>query len=186
MSGLPSNMCVCVAFAVSRVSMSPARSWSLHPLAAVGSAPTRIVATWIDEALVGGLGIRSCGLGGQQVCFSCFGVLALCADRFLACSGLQRFGSQPFRRLSRWIQRIRRRVPALDRCARCRSGWYRHVVLLECNATLDTLRLLPYAIILPPNTVCRPLVHAKCLNILSKGDFRLHESKRCFDFVPNR
>ena len=69
------------------------RPWSLHPLAAAKSASIRIVSAWIDEALVGGLEIRSCGLGGQQVRCSCSGVLALCVDRFLVYLGLQRFGS---------------------------------------------------------------------------------------------
>ena len=161
-------------------------------------------AAWIDEALVGGLEIRSCGLGGQQ--------LALCADRFPAYSGLQRFGSQHdyLPSTERGESGLGRLVHSrfdgfragfdgfhvgcllpLNRRAHRRSGWYRHVALLECNVTLDRLRLSchPYCHNLTLNTVCRPLVilvHAECLNIPSENDFRLCESKRCFNFVPNR
>ena len=41
-----------------------------------------------------------------------------------------------------------------------RSPWYRHIALLECNATLDTLRLssrFPTAIILPSTPSADPL-----------------------------
>ena len=59
----------------------------------------------------------------------------------------------------------------LDRRARRRSGWYRHVTLLECNVTLDTLRLLPLLPQSYPQHRLQTLVHAECLNMLSKDDF---------------
>ena len=122
------------------------------------------------EALVGDLEIRS--PGGQQVRCSCSGVLALCADQLLAYLGLQRVGLQPFRWFSLWIQRIWRRVPAPPRSARSLS--FGVVQTARCsNATLRSTRFVCYLYChnLTLSTVCRPLVHAECLNMSSKDDF---------------